>query len=378
VKSKLGVDPKIPHKSWNPELRNEVKNLYSRKVLSIDIGTANIKIVVGKQINKAISVEKKYMIPTPPNSYDDGQLLMPEKLYQEIHRLLTSEKIRVKKAICTVESSSIITREIIIPYAKVKDLKNLVKFEIQQYLPIVIEEYLVEHKVIEEIIEEDTKKLKLQVAVLPKKIALAYLKLLQSLKLKPLALDIQNNGISKLFEYSVDINNENSSFEKTVAVIDMGHSQINLSIIDKGIQRFSRIIPGGGKNMDINIANSFNLSIKAAEEKKIEYGSLENLKDELSSHDMVNELIHSTLVVWLEDIQRIFKYYTSRNTGNRIDEIYIYGGSSKIKGLDQFMSTFLDIPTFKIETMSNIKYVKELDMKDLEYYLNAVASIIRR
>lgn len=160
---------------------------------------------------------------------------MTEKLQQDIHSLLTAEKIKVKRAICTIESSSIITREIILPHAKPKELKNLVQFEIQQYLPIMMEEYL------------------------------------------------------------------------TVAVIDIGHSQINLSIIDKGIQSFSRIIPQGGKNIDINIANSFNLSVKEAEEKKNQHASLENLTDELSSYDMVNELIRSGVEVWIEDIQRILK-----------------------------------------------------------------------
>lgn len=352
--------------------------MYSRKVLAIDIGTSNIKIVVGKQLNKAIFVEKAYMLPTPLNAYDDGQLLMTEKLQQDIHDLLTTEKIKVKRAICTVESSTIITREIVLPYAKPDELKNLVQFEIQQYLPIMMDEYLVEYKIIEEFMEEDIKKLKIQVAVLPKKIAGGYLTLLQSLKLQPVALDINNNAISKLFQYEVNINNENSSSQKTVAVIDLGRSQINLSIIDKGIQRFSRIIPQGGKNIDISIANSFNLSVKEAEEKKIQHASLENLTDELSSYDMVNELIRSGVDIWIEDIQRVFKYYTSRTSGNKIDEIYVYGGSSKIKGLSKFINNALNIPTFKIEEISNIKYAKELEMKDLDYYLNAIASIIRR
>lgn len=352
--------------------------MFSKKVLSIDIGTFNTKLVVGKQLSKAILIEKAFVIPTPANSYQDGQLLNIQKLQDDIYDLLISEKIKIKKAICTTESSSIITRELVLPYAKPKELKNLVHFEIQQYLPIMMEEYLVEYKIIEEFMEEDNKKLKVQVAVLPKKIALDYLKLLEGLKLNPIALDIHNNAISKLFDFNITINDEIFSSEKTVAIIDLGHSHINISIIDNGSQKFSRIIPNGGKNIDVNIANSFNLSIAEAQEKKKGHTDLKNLSNNMASYDMINELIRSNVDIWIEDIQRIFKYYTSRNTENSIDDIYLYGGSSKIEGIDKYFNTSLNIPTYKINKIDRIKYGKELEMKDLDYFLNAIASIIRR
>ncbi|WP_432665236.1 type IV pilus assembly protein PilM [Wukongibacter baidiensis] len=352
--------------------------MYSKRVLSIDIGTSDIKIVVGKQLKKAILVEKLYKIPTPANSYQDGELVMLEKIEKAVRELLVAEKIKAKKAICTISSSSVITREIVVPSAKPKELKNLVHFEIQQYLPIIIEDHLIEFKIIEEFFDEAVKKVRILAAILPKKMSVDYLKLLSNLKLQPVALDIHDNAISKIFDGKVNLNGERSSLDKTVAVIDLGHSHINLIIIDRGVQRFSRIIPKGGKNININIANSFNLAVNEAEEKKIEHVDLENFKSDLSSYDMINELIRSNIDTWIEEIQRIFKYYTSRNMGNKIDEIYIYGGNSKIKGIAKFFNTMLNIPTFRVEEISNIKLAKKLEAMDLDYYLNAVAGIMRR
>lgn len=352
--------------------------MFSKRVLSIDIGTSDIKVVVGKQLKKAILVEKLYRIPTPANSYQDGELVMIEKIEEALRQLLVTEKIRVKRAICTISSSSIITREIVVPSAEPKELKNLILFEIQQYLPIIIEDHLIEFKVIEEFFDETVKKVRILAAIMSKKMSIDYLKLLMNLKLRPVALDIHDNGISKMLDGKINFNDERSSLDKTVAVIDLGHSHINLIIIDRGVQKFNRIISRGGKDININIANSFNLTVNEAEGKKIEHVNLENLESDLSSYDMINELIRSNIETWIEEIQRIFRYYTSRNMGNKIDEIYIYGGSSKIKGIVQFFNTMLNIPTFRVEEISSIKLAKKLEAVDLDYYLNAVAGIMRR
>ncbi|CAH2214672.1 type IV pilus assembly protein PilM [Tepidibacter aestuarii] len=352
--------------------------MFNNKVLSIDIGNKNIKIVLGKQNKNNVIVEKAMVIETPPNSYKDGNILDIENLKSVINRYIQNENIKTKKTICTVQSTSIIKREITLPVAKKEEEMNtMVRFEIEQYLPIIFDDYVIEYKILETFIEEDIKKGRITVAALPKTIAEDYLKLIKELDLTPVALDMNSNSVSKLCESKVTINDENSSLDKTVVVIDIGHNYINLNMISNGILEFSRIIPVGSNEIDINIANMLNLSLEEAEKRKIENSNL-NHENGLVSLEMLNDIVKDSVNTWIQEIRRLFRYYENIKRENKIEEIYLYGGGSDIKGLEDHFKKELNIEVIKIETMSNIKLGKEAQDTKLNQYLNCIGSIIRK
>jgi type IV pilus assembly protein PilM len=344
-------------------------------MIAIDMGCYSTKIVVGKSKKHHIEVEHAFTIQTPSEAYEDGNIQNIATYKKLIHSVLMDHKIKGKEIIFTMQSTATIAREIVVPFVKEDELTSMVQFEIEQYLPIRLEEYIVEYKVLEEFVEEDMKKLRILVAVLPKNIVENYLTLVAHLKLKPTALDIHSNVMAKIFKNKLTINNENYSLDKTVALIDLGHKYMNVIIIDKGVLRFNRLIHHGGKDLDTNIANAFNLSLLDAEKRKIEHANLEKSSEASTSSSMINEIIQSNIAIWIQEIQRIFQYYTSRHRGQQIHEIYLYGGCSSIKSLPSYIASIINIPTFKIHKMSNIKLKKETEKINIGNYLNAIAAL---
>ncbi|MBF8982638.1 type IV pilus assembly protein PilM [Lutibacter sp. B2] len=352
--------------------------MFKKNMISIDIGTYTTKIVIGKMKNKNIIIDDAFMVSTPPESYEDGQIKNLEVLKKVIHNALITNKVKEKQMICTLQSTKTITRELILPYVKEDELESMVYFEIEQYLPIRLDEYAVEYKILEEFEENDIKKLRVLVAALPKEMVENHLKLINGLNLKPIALDIHSNTNAKAFSNEITINNEIYSLDKTITLIDLGYEYINITIIDKGIIRFNRLIHQGGKDIDTNIANSFNLSLNDAEERKMEHANLDALNEDSTSITLLNESVKMTIDMWIREIQRIFQYYTSRSRENRIDEIYLHGGSSNIQNVSKYIHANTNIPTFKIDKISNIQLIKMTEDINLENYLNACTALIRR
>ncbi|RKD27897.1 type IV pilus assembly protein PilM [Caminicella sporogenes DSM 14501] len=352
--------------------------MFSNKVISLDIGSYSTKIVVGKFQNKVVYIEKAFSFETPSGTYEDGIILDTDSIKNVIDNYIKKEKVKVKNMVCTVGSTSLITRELILPFVKAKELDSMIKFEIEQQIPIEFDKYAVEYRVLKEFTEEDVKKLRVLVAVLPRDISEKYYNLVKDLKLKPVSLDIHSNAVSKLFDNEIKVNSENYSLGKTVVLIDLGHSYINVIIIEKGLLKFNRMIPLGGKDINMNIAKSYNLSLEKADIEKKEHGSIEFSNGTLSHPTVINEIFLSNIDAWIREIQRIFQYYTSRNMGNRVDQVYIYGGSSRIKGLVNYMEDRLGIPTFKLEELSAVKFSKDCSEIDIDQYLNCIAAIIRR
>ncbi|MBZ9624857.1 pilus assembly protein PilM [Clostridium sp. FP2] len=359
--------------------------MFNSKVLSLDIGSKNTKIVLGTQNKKNVIIEKAITMITPLGCYNDGNILDITKFKSEISDVLQVENIKCKRIIITSKSTSVITRDIGIPVAKKEDMDAIIKFQMERYLPIMFDDYIMQYKILEEFEEENIKQAKITVVVYPKIMAEGYYNLVKELKGNAVALDISSNSINKLFTYDIKVNDENYSLEDTVAVIDLGYDFINVNIISDGNVQFTRIINYGGSHIDIAIAKQLAISEEEAEQQKIEGCNLEreSLSDMQSS--TINDIAKAQVRNWIQEIERMLNYYKSKEQGNKVDKIYIYGGSSNIKGIETFIKDVLNLPVTKIQSLSNVNCSKINETKldpfkvkmELSQYLNAIGAIIR-
>jgi type IV pilus assembly protein PilM len=374
--------------------------MFNSKVLSLDIGSKNTKIVLGSQSKKNAIIEKAITITTPLGCYNDGNILDITKFKNEILDVLQEESIKCKNIIITSKSTLIITRDIDTPVTKKEDMDSIIKFQMEKYLPIRFDDYIMQYKVLEEFEEVGVKKAKVTVVVYPKTMAQGYYNLIKELKGNAVALDISSNSINKLFIEDIKINDENYSLEDTVAVIDLGYDFINVNIITGGNVQFTRIITYGGTNIDIDIAKQLSISEEEAEKQKIECCNLE--ADSLSNiqSTAINDITKAQVRNWIHEIERLLNYYKNKEQENKVDKIYIYGGSSNLKGIETFITYGLNLPVIKIQSLSNVNYSKineskvdssktdifkvdsskvntaKID-KELSKYLNAIGAIIR-
>lgn len=358
-------------------MKDKILDAFGKPMLSIDIGSQNIKIVEGKYAAGKVSISKTVTVPTPPETFYNGEIIDRARIELAINEVLKKESIRAKSVAFTLESTEAISREIVLPWAKPQELGQIIKFEAEQYLPIEMEKYILQHKIMSEFEEEGIKKITVLVVALPKVMGEDYLDLGRNTGLLPHYLDIHSNSIHKLLHPKAVVNDSYPLEKQTIAAIDLGHQFINITIIDKGQFKFSRLLNIGGKDIDINISNLLNISSEEAEAKKKE---IKNISHSAEQNDpiKIEYTVKETITTWLEDIQKVFRYHTSRSTDNVIDSICIYGGSSHIEGISTYIQEFFNTPTFKINGLNNVKFDNSSKEISISNYINAIGSIIRR
>lgn len=330
----------------------------SKLVLAIDLGSSSIKLVEGRIDKGLININKLVKIKLREGIIGDGNIISKMELEVILRNAIVDNDIKAKDVIITTNSSSIINRDILIPVVKEEELDTVVKYEIQQYLPINLDDYVVQFLVIDKVIETDGEKLKVNVTAFPQRISLSYYNLINSLELNPYALDVNYNTITKFSNYMEDIK---LNLEKsTAAFVDMGASTINVSILKDNKLDFTRLIKIGGDNIDYALSQNLNMSIKATEDIKKE--------------DLNNPFIREILDDLVLELERIFQFYKNKSQSN-IDKIYIYGGISHIENLDKYLQERLSIKVNKLIEFKNIKTKQSTE--NISIYLNAIGSIIR-
>lgn len=344
----------------------------NKKVIAFDIGSKKTKIVVGKYNKGNLEVERLISASTPHECIKQGVITNLPTLANFIEQKLSNEKIKIKEVICTNNSTEILNREIVIPKVKEDEIETVVKFEIQQYLPLNMNDYIIQSQVLDDIEVEGQAKFRTLVFTYPEKMAQSYYKLFTDVNLKPTALDITYNSINKLANRCSKINNVEYNIQDTNAFIDMGANNLNVQIYKKGKLEFTRIIKSGGSNIDIMLSKILQVSVSEAEKEKIERGTVA-----LNPENAVDDIVTIVVEEWINELQRIIQFYKSNKLGNNIDKIYLYGGSSNLNGIEIYMTNRLNINVETIEKVENLKTSNSLSNEKISEYLNAIGAIIR-
>ncbi len=339
----------------------------------VDLGTNSIKLVEGKFQKNRLSLNKVIQIPTPEGCIADGKVMNLQGVIDVLDFIINENGIKAKDVIFTTNSSSIINRDILIPLVQEEEMETVIRYEIQQYLPINLDDYIIQFIVLDEIVDDVGAKLKINVTSFPERMAFAYYSVVNSLELNPYALDVTYNSVNKIANYAEYASNNGQVMGGTVAFVDMGATSINVAIFKNGKLDFTRMIKSGGDNIDYALSQSLNMSIKSTESIKINEGNLLNDDDK----DISNVTIKKAVDEILEDLERILQFYSNKSNTS-IDKIYIYGGLSNLNNINLYMKNKLAIEVVKVDKIGNIDITsKDLINENFGQYLNAIGAIIR-
>lgn len=350
-------------------------------LLSIDIGSHSVKVATGQRNGDRIKITALAKQELPKGVFTNGVLSDPLALKTTIQAILKQNNIKQKDTVLTYESQDIIKREMIVPKVDPKDQFELITFEVGQYLPIDIEAYVLQYKVLEEFDEDNKPKLKILLGAIPKDIVKALYELVEDCGLNPLYMDMHSNSLEKFIEFGFD----SLTMNKTIAMIDFGHQLIDISLFEKGVFKFNRLLRLGAGEFDRILVHNLDIDPAEAESRKkktsilaIQKAKLEDITDESDVKSTVIKETLSYINECADEIEKVFKYYTSRNTDNKIDQIYLFGGGAQFKEIAPFFNERFDINTEVISNFNMIDIATKNPVEEIPVYVHAAGALVRK
>ncbi|QAT61785.1 hypothetical protein EQM13_09375 [Acidilutibacter cellobiosedens] len=347
-------------------------SLINKNIISMDIGAYEMKIVEGRETPKGIYISKCFSVSTPEGAYENGYIKDKELICYLLKEGMEHNKIKDRQTYITIKSSDIISREVILPNVSGEEIDGILKYQADEYLPKDCEDYIIQHKDIKVVEDEEGKKKNILMIAIPKEIVEQHLNLIKELNLRPAVLDYQSNSAVKAINFSDRANNVYNTRAGTIALIDIGFDSTNVTIVKNGIIQVSRIVEKGGRYVDNNMMNFLGIGREELNEKKETMGEIRDIDNEYSDDNRLKNIMKTSIESILEKIEEVFKYYTSRETGNKIDMIFIYGGYSQISGMENIFSNYYSIPSARIDSLNKV-FINE----ELNKYINCIGLIIR-
>lgn len=341
------------------------KKIRKKQLVALDIGTNSIKVAVGKYNNKKVSIKKILSCPTPELCVSNGRLKDCIKLKDTLKDFLKEHKIKNDYCVVNVKSSSIINRELTLPYNDNKEaLDKIVYYEMKQFLAIKLDSYVTQYQIIDEFYEDKTKMIKIMVTAIEKDIVEDYLELVKSVGLKPYVFDVHFNTIGKVFW----LYNENiEKSDATIAVVDIGYNSTDVTIIDKGQFKMSRTVESGSNLMEHVLKDEFQIDLKNHNDSTI----FKKANPEIESR------VQSVLDELIEEINYITRFYISRDGNNKVDQIYFTGGIARYDDVMSYLAKSVQLKGFAFRNLS--KMIQGIpEDSDFKSFITLIGAMIRR
>ena len=315
-----------------------LKNRFSSEKFSVglDIGTSEIKFAKFKAEKDGLKAIALAAEPLQPD------------LASALGKVAKEQGI--KEAGISISGSSAIIRHVSLPRMTKEELTQALRFEAEKHIPFPISEVNVDAHILKS--DPKDNKMLVLIAAVKKDFLNQRLKALEQAGIKVMSVDIDSLALINAFNF----NYPETDKTKTIALLNIGASLSNLSILEGTIPYLSRDIQIAGGNLTQKISEVLNIDLKAAENLKINPQN-----DQLDKITVVSETVFSQLAA---EIRTSFDYYESQNASS-VGKIFLSGGCSLLAGLKTSLANLLGIEVDQWNPFKQVVPVEGLDLSQI-------------
>lgn len=333
-----------------------------KRAIGLDIGSSSVKLMELEMDAKSGTYRLVAfgMEPLPPEAIVDGAVMNTGAVVDSIRRLVDKARIKTKEAVVSISGNSVIIKRINLPLMTMEELEESIQWEAEQYIPFDINDVNIDVQLLDDA-SEDPGQMEVLLVAARKELVSEYQSLIHQAGLKPVVVDVDAFAVANMFQHNY------GEMDASVALINVGASNVTIHIVRNGISMFTRDIGMGGRQFTEEIQRTLNISYEDAETMKV--GDPE--KDERA---IVPEEIEQVLVSVGEslatEIQRSLDFYLSTAGDSGLARIYLSGGGARTPGLARAISRQTGLPCEVADAFARIQ-IDEREFK--EGYLEDVS-----
>lgn len=132
---------------------------------------------------------------------------------------------------------------------------------------------------------------------------------------------------------------------ETAAVVDIGHRQTHISIVDRGRVVFARTVRRGGADVTRALQDTYRMTEDDADRSKHEQAFVLSGGEvgETEQHRRVDECVKAALRPLLRELRQTLSAVTSE-VGCAVQKLYLTGGGARLRGLVPYLGEELKVP----------------------------------
>lgn len=256
-------------------------------------------------------------------------------------------------AIALPEEKSFI-RMVQIPHVKREDVANAIRWEIENQIPLPLEDVIYDYEIINPL-QGEQDHLDVLITAFPRDTLNTYIRAIKGAGLELYAIELEPQSLARACV-------TNLRNPEAAIIVDVGRTRTSIIIFAAGAIFYTSTIESGGLIFEQHIAKHLNLNSSEAAKIKIEIGL-----DRTKNNGEVFAALAPAITIIGDELVRASSYYETHashahGATTDIRRILLSGGDGNLRGLDTYLASVLRIPVERAHPFSVIRDILSYDI----------------
>ena len=327
-------------------------------ILGVDFGFYSVKVVVFND-NKISTIGEKNIIEDL-NRFDPDKIESTHwvSAFLNLCKELDINLKKINSVVSSIGGKKISIKSITTLEVEEEELNNILTFEAKKLVPLDGSDPVIDYHILGQNSKE-IDKIDVILVATTQKIIKAHDQIIKGCNLKNVVFDAVPISLLNCYKFNYTCPKDNVD-----VIINIGCLSTTIVVHGDNQELFTRELPIGGHQINLEIMESQKIDYKTAEKNKIEFGlSALDQNDEASDPSSIQIMQRNIFSELSDEIRKTLRYYMKSKSGVSYNKFYISGGSSNIVGLKDFLNNTLNVefnvldPFQKIESITKVENI---------------------
>jgi len=354
----------------------------ARTRIGVDVGSTAVRVAEVAAGDIPVLV-RAAQVPLPTGAVEAGEVRQPEAVAEALRELWSKSGVKSKQAHLGVGNQRVVVREVALPWLPEKELRDTLGFQVQEFIPMASDEAVLDFDPLGEMDQGGRRMVRILLVAAHRSMVNTLVEAALAAKLDPQGIDLAPFAVVRAVGTGDEGLDLDSSGDE--AIVDIGAQVTSICVHDRGVTRFVRMLPSGGRDVTLALASGLGVEEEVAERLK-RGGPVEPPADETGAHDgravepaaaaspavelpppadrapldslrttrdaaaplpdpaEVRQLALTRAGSFVDEVRSSLEFYTAQMPNASIGRVLVVGGGSRLDGLLELLQERLPVP----------------------------------
>ena len=299
---------------------------------ALDIGTTAIRLVqLAGDAQHGWTLQKFAYVPVDQKVLEDGSALGMRRLGETILGAMQQAGITTKNIAVGMPAAKTFTSIIKVDNQSEAELMNIVKYQLDKYIPMAIDEATVDFVSLG-VCPNDPTKVEVLISSTSVDFAESRMEMIESFGLNVVAQEPESLAMARAL---MPVGAQDARL-----IIDLGERSTDLVMMYRGMPRLVRSIPGGFSLMIKTVTSALNVRADQARQFILKFGLAQDKVE-----GQVFKALDSTLESYASELSKSIRFFKSEYMDAPVGGIILSGFAGMIPFIAEYIEAKTDVPT---------------------------------
>jgi type IV pilus assembly protein PilM len=318
-----------------------------RTLIGLDVGTSAVRAAEVRFGRGKPSLLRFAQVALDPGAVVAGEVVDAAAVGAALKRLWKDGGFSSRRLVTGVAGPRVVSRTTDLPSMSDDDLRSSLPFQVQELIPIPLDEAVIDHQVLETYVDaEGAERARVLVVAAHRDLLRSLMAALEVAGLEAERIDIIPFALIRSLHTNDFAELARPDVATAEAIVDVGGGVTNVVVHEHGVPSFIRSLPTGGVELTEAIVTDLDVDFGTAEALKREavaVGGARRSSDDLRAHH-AQDIVSAAAAPVLDEIRTSIEFWQAQTPDRELRGLLLTGGATRGGDLAARLERLIAVP----------------------------------